>query len=274
MIGVVVTVITDPFHHEIISGLDEIADSEGYSVILADSQADSERELRIVRAFNERRVDGIVVMSSRVGARYVSLLSERRIPIVLINNQRRDQFVHSVTIDNVKASFDAVRHLIDLGHRRIAYLGNQLGVYSDPERFSGYRRALAEADIPFQPEFVVHGDYTPEGGVIAMKKLLALRERPTGVFCYNDMLAMGALHAMRGRVQVPRDISIVGFDDLFFAPFLEPPLTTISQPKKEMGKLAMRLLLDLLNGKETEKTIHVDGELVIRKSTAPPPASV
>jgi DNA-binding LacI/PurR family transcriptional regulator len=142
MIGVVVTVITDPFHHDIISGLDEVADRNGYSVILADSQANPEREVRVVRTFNERRVDAIVVMSSRVGARYMSLLSERRIPIVLINNQRRDHYVHSVTIDNVRASFDAVRHLIDLGHTRIAYLGNQLGVYSDPERFSGYRQAL------------------------------------------------------------------------------------------------------------------------------------
>jgi DNA-binding LacI/PurR family transcriptional regulator len=268
MIGVVVTVITDPFHHDIISGLDEVADRNGYSVILADSQANPEREVRVVRTFNERRVDAIIVMSSRVGARYMSLLSERRIPIVLINNQRRDQYVHSVTIDNVRASFEAVRHLIDLGHTRIAYLGNQLGVYSDPERFSGYRQALAESDIPFQPEVVVHGDYTPEGGERSAKKLLALKRRPTAIFCYNDMLALGALHALRGKVKVPEEMSVVGFDDLFFAPYLDPPLTTIRQPKKEMGRMAMELVLSLLAGKEMGKTIHVDGELIVRKSTA------
>jgi DNA-binding LacI/PurR family transcriptional regulator len=270
MIGVVVTVITDPFHHEMISGLDEVADRNGYSVILADSQADPEREVRVVRTFNSRRVDAIVVMSSRVGARYISLLSERRIPIVLINNQRRDQYVHSVTIDNVRASFEAVRHLIELGHKRIAYLGNQLGVYSDPERFSGYRQALAESDIPFQPELVVHGDHTPEGGERSTRKLLALKNRPTAIFCYNDMLALGALHALRGKAKVPEDMSVVGFDDLFFAPYLDPPLTTIRQPKKEMGRMAMELVLNLLAGKEMGKTIHVDGELIVRKSTAPP----
>jgi DNA-binding LacI/PurR family transcriptional regulator len=266
-IGVVVTLFTDPFHHEVISGLDEVAHEAGYSVILADSQADPEREVQVVRSFNERRVDAIVVMSSRVGARYMSLLSERRVPIVLINNQRRNQFAHSVLIDNVQAAFDAVRHLIDLGHTRIAYVGNQLGVYSDPERFSGYRQALAEADIPFESDLVVHGDHTPEGGERSMQKLLTLTKKPTAVFCYNDMLALGVLRALQGKVDVPTEISVVGFDDLFFAPFLCPPLTTVRQPKKEMGRLAMELVLKLLAGEETEKIIQVKGELIIRQST-------
>jgi DNA-binding LacI/PurR family transcriptional regulator len=269
MIGVVVTVITDPFHHELIAGLQQVADANGYSVILADSQADPDREVRVVRTFNERRVDAIVVMSSRVGARYMSLLLERKVPIVLINNQRREEFVHSVTIDNVKAAYDAVRHLTQLGHRRIAYVGNQLGVYSDPERFSGYRQALAEADIPFQPELVVHGDYTPRGGEESMRKLMALRHRPTAVFCYNDMLALGAMRGIRRHAQVPDDISVVGFDDLFFAEFLEPPLTTIRQPKMEMGKLAMEFVLKLVAGQETEKAIHIEGQLIVRGSTGP-----
>jgi DNA-binding LacI/PurR family transcriptional regulator len=272
MIGVVVTMITDPFHHEIISGLDQVADERGYSVILADSQADSERELRVVRSFNERRVDAIVVMSSRVGARYVPLMSERKVPIVLINSQRHDDFVHSVTIDNVESAYVAVRHLTELGHRRIAYLGNQLGVYSDPERFSGYRQALADANIAFQPELVVHSDYSPEGSAQAMKRLLTGKNRPSAVFCYNDVMALGALHGARGIARVPNDVSLVGFDDLFFAPFLDPPLTTIRQPKKEMGRLAMELVLKLLAGQESRKTVHVHGELIVRSSTAPPEA--
>jgi DNA-binding LacI/PurR family transcriptional regulator len=270
MIGVVVTVITDPFHHEIISGLDEVATENNYSVIIADSQGDAEREVEVVRSFNERRVDAIVVLSSRVGARYASLLAERRIPIVLINNQRRDDCVHAITIDNIDSSFTAVQHLLELGHQRIAYLGNQNGVFSDTERFYGYRQALADAGIPFQPELVVHSDYSPEGGGEAMGKLLALPTRPTAVFCYNDMLALGAIQVARKLLDIPRELSVVGFDDLFFSRYLEPALTTIIQPKKDMGRLAMELALRLLSGEEAEKTISVKGELVIRGSTAPP----
>jgi DNA-binding LacI/PurR family transcriptional regulator len=265
-IGVVVTEMTDPFHHEIISGLDEVASAHGYSVIIATSQTDSEREMLVVRSFHERRVDAIVVMSSRVGVRYMSLLSERKIPIVLLNNQRRSEFVHSVGIDNVEAAFDAVRYLVELGHRRIAYLGNQLGMYSDSERFLGYRQALDESDIPFQSELVAYCAYDPEAAGKEIEKLLTSPNRPTAVFCYNDMLALGVMQSARKYVRIPQDFSVVGFDDLFFARFLEPPLTTVLQPKQEMGRLAMELVIQLLTG-ETERNIHVKGKLVVRGST-------
>jgi DNA-binding LacI/PurR family transcriptional regulator len=270
MVGVVVTVITDPFHHEIISGLDEVATEHNYSVVIADSQGDPERELNVVRSFLERRVDAIVVLSSRVGARYTSLLSARRIPIVLVNNQRRDQFVHAVTIDNIQAAFDAVQYLVGLGHKRIGYLGNQNGVYSDAERFSGYRQALAEANFPLEAELVAYSSYEPETSGQAMAKLLALARPPTAVFCYNDMLALGAMQATFGVARVPQDISVVGFDDLFFARFLRPALTTILQPKKEMGRLAMEVALKLVDGQAVQETTRVSGQLIVRESTAPP----
>jgi DNA-binding LacI/PurR family transcriptional regulator len=270
MIGVVVTTITDPFHHEIIAGLDEVATEHNYSVIVADSQGNPERELQVVRSFHERRVDAIVVLSSRVGARYISLLTERRVPIVLVNNQRRDAAVHALTIDNVDASYNAMRHLLDLGHRHIGYIGNENGVYSDTERFAGYRQALSDADLTFSPDLVQHADNSPDGGSRAMTKLLDLPEPPTAVFCYNDMMALGAYHATRGRVTVPRDVSIVGFDDLFFSRFLDPPLTTTAQPKKQMGRKAMEIALALLDGKTTERTFHIKGDLIVRSSTAPP----
>jgi len=270
MIGVVVTSITDPFHHEIIAGLDEVATENNYSVIITDSQGDAEREVRVVRTLHERRVDAIVVLSSRVGARYISLLTERPIPIVLVNNQRRDAAVHAVTIDNVDASCLAMQHLIDLGHRRIGYIGSEDGVYSDTERFAGYRQALADAGVAFTPDLVEHADNSPEGGSRAMSQLLALAEPPTAVFCYNDIMALGSYYGARGRAAVPHDVSIVGFDDLFFSRFLDPPLTTITQPKKPMGRKAMELALQLLNGETPERTFHVKGDLIVRGSTAPP----
>jgi DNA-binding LacI/PurR family transcriptional regulator len=270
-IGVVVTTIADPFVAEVVSGIEETANDYGYSVFLANSNAEPEREIKVVRSFGERRVDGIVVTSSRVGALYVPMLTELRVPIVLINNQHPGKFVHSVMIANVEASREATTHLIRLGHRRIAYLGDQFGHQSDMERFAGYRQALEQVDLPFLPELVAHGDGRPEGSFQAMEKLLALPDPPTGVFCYNDMSALGALRRLRtAGLRVPEDLSLVGFDDLFVAQYTEPPLTTVRQPKRRMGRLAMETLLNLLSGSPAEENVKVPGELIVRESTAPP----
>ena len=270
-IGVVVTTIADPFVSEVVSGIEQAANDHGYSVFLADSYADPDREVRVVQSFAERRVEGIVVTASRVGTIYLEILSELKVPIVLINNQRRGEFMHSVMIENVEASRQATQHLIGLGHRRIAYLGDQFGYQSDTERFAGYRQALEQAALPFLPELVVHGDGKPEGGVKAMAFLLGLPQAPTAVFCYNDMSALGALRCIHeSGLRVPEDISLVGFDDLFFASYTQPPLTTVRQPRQRMGLLAMEILLKLMSGQDSTDTIEVPAELIVRESTAPP----
>jgi DNA-binding LacI/PurR family transcriptional regulator len=270
-IGVVVTSISDPFNGEVVGGIEEVANDAGFSIILATSQADPEREMTLVRSFQERRVDGILVASSRVGALYIPLLSEFGIPIVLLNNQHPSQFVHSVTVDNIDGAMRATKHLLTLGHTRIAYLGDRLGLQSDKERYEGYTAALREAGLPIRPEFVARGDGKPPGAREAARELLALPERPTAIFCYNDMSALGVLeHASECGLQIPRDLSIVGFDDLFFTPFLQPPLTSVRQPKRELGRRAMELLLMLLKGDSPGKSLEIKGELMVRGSTAAP----
>lgn len=271
-IGIVVTTIADPFHGEVVTGIEECAAAAGYSVILASSHRDPDREMRVVRALQERRVDGILVASSRVGDLYLSVMTEMRVPIVLINNQHEGQLVYSVSVDNESAARAAVRHLTDLGHTRVAYLGDRFGSHSDRERLAGYRSALEDAGIPFQKEMIVEGDSTPEGSAPGVRRLLSLTPRPTALFCYNDMSSLGALQAARElSVDVPQRLSIVGFDDLFFCSYLQPPLTTIRQPRHEMGRRATELLLELLNGEEVPaKRISVQGQLVVRSSTAPP----
>ncbi|MEN6535237.1 MAG: LacI family DNA-binding transcriptional regulator [Bryobacteraceae bacterium] len=270
-IGVVVTSISDPFVAEVVSGIEDEAIAQNYSVFLANCNADPGRELKIVNSFEDRRVDGIIVTASRVGALYGSVLERMKIPIVLLNNQHPSQFAHSVMIENFEASRDAVSVLIKMGHRHIAYIGDRFGYGSDSERYSGYRAALGEADIAFQPELVVHGDGGAEGGIEAMTHLLEGPEPPTAVFCYNDRTAIGALKAIRAHgLKVPDDISLVGFDDLPLAQYVEPPLTTVRQPKHEMGRLAMQVLLKLMAGSDAEQNIRVAGELVLRESTAAP----
>jgi DNA-binding LacI/PurR family transcriptional regulator len=272
-IGTVVTTIADPFTAGVVSGIEDAANDHGFSVFLANSNADPDREVRVVRSFEERRVDGIIVTSSRAGAVYTPMIEQMHIPIVLLNNQHPSEFVHSVMIANTEASFQATRYLIELGHRRIAYLGDQFGGQSDSERFAGYRRALDSSDLPFRPELLVHGDGKAEGGGPAMAQLLSLSQRPTAVFCYNDMTALGALLQIRAAgLRVPQDISLVGFDDLFVAQYSDPPLTTVRQPMRQMGRLAMETLFQLLSGVESTQNIKVPGELIVRESTAPPKA--
>jgi DNA-binding LacI/PurR family transcriptional regulator len=272
-IGVVVTTIADPFVSEVVSGIEDYGNDHGYSVFLANSNADPEREAKVVHSFSERRVEGIIVTSSRVGALYLPLLSEMRVPIVLVNNQHPGEFVNSVLIENVKASAEVTNHLIQLGHRRIAYLGDRFGYQSDVERFAGYRDALERAGLPFLPELVVHGDGKCEGGMAGVDTLLSLPDPPTAIFCYNDMTAFGALRQLhRRKISVPEDISLVGFDDLFIASYMQPPLTTLRQPCRLMGRLAMESLLKLVSGESSSHVINVPAELIVRESTAPPRA--
>jgi DNA-binding LacI/PurR family transcriptional regulator len=273
-VGVVVTTISDPFIAEVVSGIEEAADQHGYSVILANSHAQAEREMRAVRGFGERRVDGILVTASRVGAMYGSLLESMRLPIVLINNQYPGEFAHTVMIDNVPASRGAVGHLIALGHRRIAYIGDRLGFQSDAERLEGYREALHKGGIAELADLVCHGDGKAEEAERRTHTLLDLAQPPTAIFCYNDMSAIGALRAAHSRrLDVPRDLSLIGFDDLFIASYTTPPLTTVRQPKHEMGKKAMEILLAILSGGTAESRFTMKGELIVRGSTAPPPAT-
>lgn len=268
-IGLVVTTVADPFISEVFSGIEQEAHARGYCVFMAESNADPQREREVVRTFAERRVDGIIVISSRVGALYLPLLSEMRVPIVLLNDQHPGAFVHSVMIRNLDGSRAAAGHLIGLGHRRIAYLGDQTGYQSDTERCAGYRQALEAAGIEFSPELVVQGDGKPDAGQRAMSQLLTLPDPPTAVFCYNDMTALGAMQSIRQHaLRVPDDISVVGFDDVFFASYTQPPLTTVRQPMRRMGQLAMESLFKLMSGDEEEIRIKVDAELIVRESTA------
>jgi DNA-binding LacI/PurR family transcriptional regulator len=139
------------------------------------------------------------------------------------------------------------------------------------ERFSGYRQIIEEADIGFAPELVAHGDGGPEAGMRATTRLLELPDPPTAVFCYNDMQALGALRAARVRgLGVPYDLSVVGLDDLYLSSYTDPPLTTVRQPKQEMGRLAAQILLELLSGKTPKSRVTLIGNLMVRESTAPP----
>ena len=265
----VVTNIADPFVAGVVSGIEETADRHGLSVFLANSNAEPERELRVVRKFEERRVDGIIVTASRVGDQYVPLLTHMHVPVVLLNNQHPSQFAHSVMIANTEASRDATRHLIGLGHRRIAYLGDRQGYQSDTERYAGYRQALKEAGLRFEPRLVAQGDGKPEGAEEAAVSCWRCRNRPPPSSATTTCRRWAPCgRSATAACTIPADISVVGFDDLYISQYLNPPLTTVRQPMRQMGNLAMETLLQIFAGAGCRHDIKVPGELIVRESTA------
>lgn len=269
-IGIVVTSIADPFVGGVIAGVESFTNQRGYSTILATCHADPEIEKRMVANLRERAVDGILVTSSRVGEEYSPMLSLMRVPIVLLNNQRPGDYAYSVTIDNLGSARRAVEHLLGLGHRRIAYIGHSSGYATDRDRRAGYELALTAAGVELNPDWVLQADSSPESGAAAAAKLYGLKGRPTAIFCYNDITALGVLaFARENGIDVPRDWSVVGFDDLFLSQHLHPPLTTVHQPMLEMGRLAAEVLLGLIAGEQTAARVQMPGELIVRKSTGP-----
>ncbi len=276
-IGVIVTTIEDPFVAEVVRGIEEVAADQRYRVFLGTSHNDPTREVNLVRALREWRVDGVIVASSRVGALYQPVLKEIGAPIVLINNQkaqtaraavprRESEMIHSVAVDDRQGGALATQHLIDLGHRVIAYLGGPPDHAASRHRLTGYRRALKRAGLGYDSSRVRFGSGRADAGEQALE-FFTRSSAPTGIFCYNDMTAIGALAALKRKgLRVPEDVSLVGFDDIPFARYVDPPLTTIHQPKEEMGRVAMQMLLDLLHGKPVAN-VMVPGQLIVRETT-------
>jgi len=194
-------------------------------------------------------------------------------PVVLLNNQAEGSYVYSVNVDDVRGARMAVAHLLHAGHRDVAYIGCPERPRSHQRRLQGYREAMAAEGIVPSPEWVVADarstdDY--ERGMLGMRRLLSMRRRPTAVFCYNDVTAIGALNeARQWRLNVHGDVSLVGFDDIREASLVTPPLTTVAQPRLDMGRRAMAMLLRLLAGEAVQDQVILP-RLVIRGSSAPP----
>lgn len=271
-VGLVVTTIADPFLGEVVDGIEQVALKHGYSLFLSNGRANPEQELAVIRSFKERRVDGILVIATRMGSLYLDQLRKLDAPIVLINNLKplhEDEKIRSISIDNLGGGRMAVEYLISKGHERIVYITDERGDQSNRDRMVGYRSALLEAGLPLPAELIVHGDETPEGGMEAIRRLLAKKQKFTAVFCYNDRSAIGVLKSLQeAGLRVPEDVSVVGFDDIFFSSYID--LTTVRQPKFEMGALAMEMMLKLIQGDQAVTNVTVPGTLVVRGSVGTP----
>ncbi len=274
-LGVIIRNIDDPFFSEILQGIEEVAQASGYSLFMAAAQHSLEREQAIVQAMVERRVDGMVICSTPVSTEQSRQFASFGVPIVLVNNQAAEEYRYSIYHDDVYGSRQVTHHLIENGHRKIAYLGNAHAGRSTLDRLAGFRQALETAGIPIPGGYIhqVPGG-RPENGIAGLEHFLGLDELPTALVCYNDMIAIGVLQGLqRAGVHVPDQMSVTGFDNILFSAYTNPSLTTFDQPKRSIGAEAARLVLGLLNGAVGNEGVEpkiqmLKGSLLVRGSTA------
>lgn len=265
--------IGNPFYLEIYKGVEEAASEAGYKVLMGDARNDEMRVANYIEMVRQKHADGLILMTGQFPEDLASrpaLLP----PIVIASETIPGLDVPTVKVDNRAASRDAVLHLVEQGHRDIAHLAGPLPESLASDRFEGYRQALDVAGISFREELVISGDYSIEAGRDAVRKMLAAKTPFTAIFASSDQMAIGAISELRGHgLTVPADISVIGFDDIIFANAFEPPLTTVRQPRREMGRHAMEMMVDRLSGRKAGATIELETELVIRGSVAPCDAS-
>lgn len=268
-IGVVITSVSDPFLAHLVTSIEKVAQEQGYSVFMSSSYLDRDRELEAVSAFHGRRTSGIIVIGSQVDTGYLQLRDRFPLPVVLTNCRT---WPHSVSTDNPTGARRATEHLVQLGHRRIAYIANQRSPRSNLDRLKNYQQVLAASGIPVDNDLIIEGDGTLRGGSAAAQILLSRTQPPTAVFCFNDMTAIGVLSGLhQARVRVPEEMSVVGFDDVESAAHCYPPLTTVRQPTDLMGQRLIHMLLALIQGQEDVGPEVLPAKLVIRDSTGPSP---
>ena len=276
-IGLVVTSIADPFLNDVVKGVEEVARAANLSIFLSATHNDPDQEMTVIEMFHRRRVDGILVASSRITREYKKRIDQIRVPTVFINSQAeaQDSILHWVVVDDRLGAQIAVEHLLQLGHRSIGYAGIDSRPRSNRHRLEGYRDALAAAGVSCGESLVMISsgrDASDEEDVAAGQAALPhfLHEGATAVFCYNDMVAIGLLRACHEHgVLVPQKLSVIGFDDIAMANYVTPALTTIRQPKVELGRLATRVMLELLEDQHSENHVLAP-ELIVRSSTAAP----
>ena len=270
--GLVVTTIADPFVAGVVRGIEETALDYGYNVILCNSTGDPEREIAAVQGLREKWVDAVIVTSSRVGSFYAQL-AEIQVPVVLINNQQAGEYSFSVRNDDLHGGQLAGEYLAGLGHHRVAYVAGPEHATSNRLRLQGCQRILRRTGIEIHAEWIVQGDGLAETGRRAVRPLLHTPHPPTAIFCYNDTTAMGVLLAVKAEgLRVPDDVSILGYDNIAAAPYLDPPLTTIAQAKYTLGQLALQMALDLIQGRQNVRDVLLEPTLAIRSSCAIPAA--
>jgi LacI family transcriptional regulator len=277
-IGVVVHDVSDPYFAEIVRGLEDVAGPRDHALFVSSSDRDAEKEVSLIRAFVANRVDAILLLASGLSdPDYMAMLDSalgrfERLGGVVVCMSEHSYAAPRVTYDNAGPMREVVAHLAGLGHRRIVFLAGPPDLMVGSVRLGGFRAGLVDMGLEFDPDLVETGFFSLEGGADATSRLWE-RARPTAIVGGNDLMAIGALRRLHEMgLDVPADVSVVGFDDVEFAAYAPVPLTTVHVPLAEFGRLGAGLVLDLLDGTGTDLVPSVRPELVVRASTGSAPA--
>ncbi len=277
-LGVILNYLDDPFFSRVLEGIEDVLQPEGYSLFVAASRQDVDRERAIVRAMLGRRVDGVILCAPPLLPGHGQRFREYGLPLVVVNNQDVEDYQYSIYHDDIYGATEVVRHLVSLGHHRIAYLGNATAGRTDRDRMGSYQAEMLASRLPIPGDYVYHEPSGhPEDGYRAARHFVKVTEPPTAIMCFNDMMAFGLLRGLQeAGWTIPHDCSVAGFDDVAIAAYTHPPLTTFDQPKYRLGAEAVRLLMHLLalpparQQTVPPQVIVLRGRLLVRASTAQP----
>ncbi len=270
ILGVIIPTITNPVFATVTKGIQDYARERGYSIILGNTDYNEENERDLIHLMQEKRADGVILNGPWRDTPIVPLMKKTRIPFVITWQTSKDRDVNFVAFDNSKSAYRIVEYLIGLGHRRIGMIAGRFSVSERARmRWEGYRDCLSDHHIAFDPQLVLEKGYTFAEGKEAMARLIQLPSPPTAVLCGNDILAIGAIVCAKEKgMQVPRDLSVVGFDDMEISAYYDPPLTTMAVPAYEMGELAAKILIEHIRGEiNSPQQFILETKLMIRGST-------
>ncbi len=267
-IGVMFPKVSSAFSSDLLHGIDEFAHHSNYSVVVCNTDNDGKRTMKYLQLLREKQVDGIIFSSEVLSKEYYEVLENMKIPVVLVSSQTDFAKVPYVKVDDYQAVYDAIQFLFSKGHRKIAMIS---GTKGDPlagtPRVQGYRKALEANGIAFDSSRLVYGDFSFESGSRAMEAILRKAGEATAVFAASDEMAIGALSAaLKHGLNVPEDISIMGYDDLKPAQMVTPPLTTVRQPLYEMGKIASEKLIRMIETGEIAANKIIAHSIVERQT--------
>lgn len=281
-LGVITSFIEDPFWSEVLQGVDDILHPAGYSLFIAATHRDVQREKEVVQAMVQRGVDGVILLAPQFSPKQCHTLQTYGLPMAMVNNEGAGECQCLIFNDDIYGIRQITAHLVQLGHSRIAYLGNRDGGLTNRNRQAGFSAEMAVSSLNIPEEYLYQtSGGNPAGGLEGAQYLLGLKLIPTAIVCYNDYMAVGVYNGISGAgLSIPGDVSVTGFDDINMSAFLTPPLTTLRQCKYELGVGAARMMLEMLTTTQNDpceslpaiRKIKMEGELLIRSSTAPPPS--
>jgi LacI family transcriptional regulator len=273
IIGLTLPLVNDAYFGPMLGGASEALYEADMRIILCPTLHEHDREVSLLERLMRGTTDGAILMLPEESEDELRTLQRQGYPFVVVDpRDPPPEGIPCVSAMHASGAKQATEHLLELGHRRIGAIAGNPGWYATEERLAGFRGALAGAGILPEPELIVYSDWRIPRGTEAAEQLLALPEPPTAIFAFNDNVAIGALHAARERgLDVPRDVSVVGFDDTFQATIVTPTLTTVRQPLAEMGRMGVSLLTRLIEGQRVDALrLELSTKLVVRESTAPP----